>query len=69
MPEYNKAISLTIRVKWKADAEHEFCDNTTDQVYNEVMRRIERCLANTVAGQVGAIPGTEKMEVVYSVSM
>lgn len=69
MPEFNKAISLTIRVKWKANPEHEFCDKTTDQVYAEVMHRIERCLANNIAGQVGAIPGTEKMEVVYSVSM
>ena len=67
--EYNKFISVNLRVRWKTSPEFEFDDAATDEVYSAVMGRIERCLAANVCGQVGAIPGTEKMEILYSISM
>lgn len=67
--EYNKYITVNLRVRWKTTEEFAFDDAATDQVYNVVMGRIEKCLAANVCGQVGAIPGTEKMELLYSVSM
>lgn len=67
--EYDKSISITLRVKWKTSREFAHDDASIDEVYSVVMGRIERCLAVNVCGQVGAIPGTEKMEILYSVSM
>lgn len=64
--EYDKFISLQIRVVWKTSPEYAFDDDTTDEVYSVVMGRIKKCLAANVCGQVGAIPGTEKMEIQYS---
>ena len=67
--EYSKSISVNLRVKWKTSSEFAFDDAVTDEVYSVVMGRIEQCLAVNVCGQVGAIPGTEQMEILYSVSM
>lgn len=67
--EYSKSISVNLRVKWKTSKEFAFDDAVTDEVYSVVMSRIEQCLAENVCGQVGAIPGTEQMEILYSVSM
>ncbi len=67
--EYSKSISVNLRVKWKTTKEYAFDDGVTDEVYSVVMGRIEKCLAANVCGQVGAIPGTEKMELTYAVSM
>lgn len=67
--EYSKSISVNLRVKWKTSEEFAFNDAVTDEVYSVVMGRIEQCLAANVCGQVGAIPGTEQMEILYSVSM
>lgn len=67
--EYSKVISVNLRIKWKTSGEFAFDDEVTDQVYSVVMGRIEKCLAANVCGQVGAIPGTEKMELIYSISL
>ncbi len=64
--EYSKSISVNLRVKWKTTDDR---DVLTDEAYSVVMGRIEKCLAANVCGQVGAIPGTEKMEILYSVSV
>lgn len=63
---YDRHISINIRVRWQTP-EDQFNDADSDEVYTTVKSRIEDCLAANVCGQVGAVPGTEKMELLYAV--
>jgi hypothetical protein len=62
--EQDRYITLHLRVHWKTP---EGMDNDEDSwaVYQAVMERTERCLATNICGQVGVIPGTEKMELLH----
>lgn len=63
---YDRHITLNIRVRWQTPPGH-LNDEDTDEVYEAVKQRIEDCLAANVCGQVGAVPGTEQMELLYGV--
>ena len=64
----NRYITLRVRVHWKTPR-GETNDDDTDLVYQTVKWRIEKCIAANVCGQVGVVPGTEKMELLYGVTI
>lgn len=64
--EYNRYVTLNFRIHWQTP-EGQLNDEETDEVYAALKWRLEKCIAENVCGQVGAVPGTEQMELLYGV--
>ena len=62
--DLNRSITIQIRVEWKTPR-GQLNDEDTDAVYHAVQSRIEQCLAHNICNQVGMVPGTAKMELLY----
>ena len=66
--EIDRFVTVHVRVRWKTPA-GQSNDAESDLVYDTIKWRIEKCLAVNVCGQVGVIPGTEKMELLYGITV
>jgi hypothetical protein len=63
---YDRHITIHVRVHWRTP-EDQFNDAESDEVFEAIKTRIEQCLATSVCGQVGVVPGTAQMELLYGV--
>lgn len=61
---FDRSLTIHVRVHWKTPVDS-LTDKDTDEVYDVVKKRIEHCLASNICGQVGEVPGTTKMELIY----
>lgn len=68
MSDVDRYVTVHVRVRWKTPAD-QLNDEDTDLVSQTIKWRIEKCLAANVCGQVGVVPGTEKMELLYGTAI
>jgi len=64
----DRVVTVHVRVTWKTPHGGDN-DVEAEAVYDTIKWRIEQCLAVNICGQVGVVPGTEKMELLYGITI